>query len=268
MALAPDVAELEVGVVVAGVLVVDDEDRLAVVDEVGGEEVVVARAGRHGPNAHGLADAPDGLGVVEVAPREAKAAPLDPAQVVGLAFEHVEAVDEGLAGVETPAGQRHPGQDPGLLQVIVGERRALEEAEHEDPVVGEEVDDGRTHAGGRGADAVLVLGPAVDGQLVGRRRGRMAEDIGPVGCRDLVVLVGETPGEAARPGGTDRGRPRSAPGGRGRGQRRRRRSPRQMVGSAQGSEEAGKSTPPSCSRISSSIVLLGPVNQFFTETCQ
>src|SRR5580700_10109487 len=104
VALAPDVAELEVGVVVPGVLVVDNEDRLAVVDEVGGQEVVVARAGRHGPGAHGLADAPDVPGVVEVAPREAKAAASDAPEVVGLAFEHVEAVDERLAAMEPPAG--------------------------------------------------------------------------------------------------------------------------------------------------------------------
>ena len=87
------------------------------------------------------------------------------------------------------------------MQVLVGQRLAPEEAEHEDPVVGEEVDDGRTHAGGRGADAVLVLGPAIDGELVGGRRGRVAEDKGPVGGRHLVVLVGETPGERLDPAG-------------------------------------------------------------------
>ena len=57
MALAPDVAELEVGVVVAGVLVVDDEDGPAVVDEIGGQQVVVARPGVTGPDPQGVPDA-------------------------------------------------------------------------------------------------------------------------------------------------------------------------------------------------------------------
>src|SRR5215831_5540757 len=52
------VAELEAGVVVAGVLVVDQPDLLAVVDEVGRQEVVVARHGAlvaHGQGRpHGL----------------------------------------------------------------------------------------------------------------------------------------------------------------------------------------------------------------------
>src|ERR1700680_1556164 len=41
-ALAPDVPELETGVVVARVLVVDQPDPVAVVDEVAGQQVVVA----------------------------------------------------------------------------------------------------------------------------------------------------------------------------------------------------------------------------------
>ena len=44
-ALAPDVAQLEARVVVAGVLVVDQPHPVAVVDEVAGQQVVVARDG-------------------------------------------------------------------------------------------------------------------------------------------------------------------------------------------------------------------------------
>src|SRR3984885_15068290 len=44
-ALAPDVAELEAGVVVARVLVVDQPDAVAVVDKVRGQQVVVTRDG-------------------------------------------------------------------------------------------------------------------------------------------------------------------------------------------------------------------------------
>src|ERR1700735_352796 len=42
-ALAPDIAELEARVVIARVLIVDQADPLAVVDQVGGQQVVVAR---------------------------------------------------------------------------------------------------------------------------------------------------------------------------------------------------------------------------------
>ena len=52
VALAPDVAELEAGVVVAGVLVVDEPDLVAVVDEVRRQQVVVARA-RAAPASRG-----------------------------------------------------------------------------------------------------------------------------------------------------------------------------------------------------------------------
>ena len=97
--------------------------------------------------------------------------------------------------MEPPAGFGNPRQDPGPLEVFVGQRLPVEEAEDEDPVVGQEVDDRRTHAGGRGADAVLVLGPTVDGQLVGGRRVRVAQHVGPVRRRDPVVPVGEAAGK-------------------------------------------------------------------------
>ena len=74
----------------------------------------------------------------------------------------------GSAGVQASTGVGHPGQDAGPLEVLVGQGHALEEADDEDAVVGQVVDDGRAHPGGGGPDAVLVLGPAVDGQLVGR----------------------------------------------------------------------------------------------------
>src|SRR5215472_17932042 len=45
VALAPDVAELEAGIVIAGILVVDQPDVLAVIDEVRRQQIVVARHG-------------------------------------------------------------------------------------------------------------------------------------------------------------------------------------------------------------------------------
>ena len=51
VALGRGVAELEAGVVVAGVLVVDQPHLVAVVDEVPGQQVVVARHGGPGRTA-------------------------------------------------------------------------------------------------------------------------------------------------------------------------------------------------------------------------
>jgi hypothetical protein len=72
--LAPDVAELEAGVVVAGVLVVDQAEPVADVDEVLGQEIVVAGHRALVSHGHGLLD-PAHLGlIVEVAVREPETA--------------------------------------------------------------------------------------------------------------------------------------------------------------------------------------------------
>src|SRR5215467_13865935 len=102
-ALTPDVAQLETGVVVAGILVVDQPDPLAVVDEVRGEQVVVAG------DCGGLADRERRAGVGDVPhqvvvpggdgkpvlPRRGPVALLD--------GEHVEIAEEPRAGVQQPA---------------------------------------------------------------------------------------------------------------------------------------------------------------------
>ena len=101
--------------------------------------------------------------------------------------------------MQPPARVRQPRQHARPLQVLVAERLPLEEPDDEDPVVGKELDDGRAHAGGRSADAVLVLGAAVDGQFVSRRWRRVPEDVRPAGGRHLVVLVGQAPREGLDP---------------------------------------------------------------------
>ena len=102
VALGRGVAELEAGVVVAGVLVVDQPDPVAVVDEVRGQQVVVARHGR--PRR-------DGQRAAYVAPRRPRGrrtsaaarsrAPCTVAEVRRLAGEHVE-----VAGEPGPACSR------------------------------------------------------------------------------------------------------------------------------------------------------------------
>ncbi len=79
--------------------------------------------------------------------------------------------------------------------MLVTEGLTFEEPDHQDPVLGQELDDGRAHAGRGGTDAVLVLGAAVDSQLVSGRWRRMTEHVRPAGRRHLVVLVGQAPRE-------------------------------------------------------------------------
>ena len=108
VALGRGVAELEGGVVVAGVLVVDQPDPLAVVDEVAGEQVVVARDGRPAGGGQRAAYAfplrreavvPGGQGEPVLAHER---------EVARLAGEHVEVVDEPRPGLQPPDG----GGDP------------------------------------------------------------------------------------------------------------------------------------------------------------
>ena len=91
------------------------------------------------------------------------------------------------------------GHHARSLQVLVAQRLAFEEPDHEDSVFGKEFDDGRADAGRRGTHAVLVLGTAVDGQLVGGGRRRMSEHVRAAGRRHLEVLVGETARERLDP---------------------------------------------------------------------
>src|SRR4051794_36797848 len=88
--LAPEVAELEAGIVVAGVLVVDQPQLLAVVDEVPGEQVVVARHRLGRPRRERTADARGRFGELVVAVREPEAVLADDVEVAPLDREHVE----------------------------------------------------------------------------------------------------------------------------------------------------------------------------------
>ena len=82
--LAPDVAELEAGVVVARVLVVDQPELAADVDEVLGQEVVVARDRALVADGHGRLDRAHLRLELEVAVGEPEAPLLDDPQVARL----------------------------------------------------------------------------------------------------------------------------------------------------------------------------------------
>src|SRR5664280_2062352 len=147
VALAGDVAEFEARVVVARVLVVDEVDPLTVVDEVPGQQIVVARHRRLTPDGQGAPDPRHVTGEVEVVRREPEAPVPHLTQVAGLDVEHVEVVDEPAATVQLTAGRRHALDHPGSTEIVVAERVPLDVTDDEDGPVRQVVDDRRTHAG-------------------------------------------------------------------------------------------------------------------------
>src|SRR4051794_4521977 len=103
-ALRRGVAELEARVVVAGVVVVDQPDPLAVVDEVAGQQVVVARdGGTRGRREHTAYVVPGGR-VVVVRRGQWEAVLAHHLSVPPLPGEHVEVVDEPRPGMEPAYG--------------------------------------------------------------------------------------------------------------------------------------------------------------------
>ena len=188
--LAPDVAELEGGLVVAGVLVVDQLQLAADVDEVLGEQVVVARNRRLGTPAHGVFEGAHLRLEVEIAVRQAETALLDDADVAPLDLEHVEVVAEPARAVEAPArvgDRREPVAPPELLRA---HHLAREELQDERVVLGERGDDRGADSGfGRG-DRVVRLVLPVD-RKEARVLARDADDVAAGGRRDLVVRVRE-----------------------------------------------------------------------------
>src|SRR4051812_12929366 len=143
--LAPEVAELEAGVVVAGVLVVDQPQLVAVVDEVAGEEVVVARHGPRRVHRQRPADVLRLVGELLVALGEPEPVLVGDGEVARLDLEHVEVVDEPRSVMELPAGGRDPGEVPAGAEVLVGEGVALDEPDDEQTRLLDVLDD-------RGAD--------------------------------------------------------------------------------------------------------------------
>ena len=165
------------GIVVARVLVVDDRHAAAVVNEVGGQQVVVARPQRHGPeregrrgsarrSRHGRGSRPGG---------ESPDAGRGPGTSGWSSNMSKRFTNAGPACSRRQASATR-GRMPGACRCSSLSVSPLEEADDEDAVVGEELDDGRADAGCRGPDAVLVLGTAVDGQLVGGRGRRVPHD--------------------------------------------------------------------------------------------
>ena len=151
---APDVAELEAGVVVARVLVVDQLELASDVDEVLGQEVVVARDRSLVANGHCRLDRAHLRLELHVALGQPEAALLDELEVARLDLEHVEVVAEAPRAVEAPAGGGDLVQLVAAAESLGALRLPDDELEDEHILLGEIRGHGRPDAGVRGGHGV------------------------------------------------------------------------------------------------------------------
>ncbi len=186
-----DVAELEARVVVARVLVVDQPDPVAVVDEVGRQQVVVAG---HGALVAGR-PAPAGPRRRRAAGRRSRpgcaSRPRLPSRSTG-------------AGSRTCRSRRRTGRlraargrprrswpsVAGCATSAFVSVRPWHEAEHQHAILGAVLDDGRADPGRGGEQRILVLVVAVDGQQLAAI-GEDPRDELAVRRGHLEVLVGQ-----------------------------------------------------------------------------
>ena len=167
-ALGPGVAELEERVVVAGVLVVDQPELLAVVDEVAGQQVVVARHGGAGVHGEAALDALELRVVVAVVVgmREAAVDASSARYVCCRANMSKSPTNRGPACKRADrlrdARERARSRRSSLSKVRPSMKPITSTSE-----VGTEVDDRRADAGGLGRPRVGVLGLAVDAEQRG-----------------------------------------------------------------------------------------------------
>src|SRR5581483_3525258 len=150
-------AELERGLVVAGVLVVDQAHRAPDVDEVLSEQVVVAGHGLLRVRAHRALDLADLRLEVLVARRKPKAAFAHDLEVAALDLEHVEVAEEAAPRVQPPACSRDRAETVAAAELLRVYHLALEEADDERVVLAERGDERRSDARLGGRDRVVHL---------------------------------------------------------------------------------------------------------------
>jgi hypothetical protein len=192
--LLPDVAELEGGVPVAAVLVVDHPEPLAVVDEVRGEQVVVA--GHRGalPDRQRGGDPVRVRHQLEVPVRQPEAPLLDDPEVAALHREHVEVPGEPRPGVQRPADRRDPLEHRSLAQVVRRKGPALDPGDDQRVVLRQVPEHLRRRAALGSPSRVDVLGVAVDREQVAVGAGEPDDD-GAFRGGDLEVHVGQPAGQ-------------------------------------------------------------------------
>ncbi len=191
--LGDGVAELEGGLVHPRVLVVDDPQVAAVVEDVRGEEVVVAGHERLGCHGEGGLHGVEARLEVEVALRQPEAPLPHDLEVAAADGEHVEPPDERGSGVQPAQRGREPrevGADVGVLPRAPGQ-----EPDDEDPATRQVPEDGRPDPGGRRGEGVRVLDVAVDPEQAALGRGDPHDGVDAVVGADPVVVVGQPTGQ-------------------------------------------------------------------------
>ena len=194
--LGRDVAELEAGVVVAGQLVVDQPDPLPVVDEVRGQQVVVARHGILSAGRQRLLGRAELRRQVVVSGWDREATGPGRRQVAPLDVEHVEVVAEPPARVQAAARLGDAAQVAGRGHVPRLQGPALEVADDQQAVLGAVLHDRRPGPGRGRGHRVAVLAVPVDRQQLAAVGGD-PRDEGAGRRGHLVVAVGQAAGQLA-----------------------------------------------------------------------
>jgi len=162
-----EVAEVEVGVAHPGVLPVDDPDPRPVVDEVGVQEVVVARPQLERRDQAGQLDAAgDGFGQVELGRDRHPARHRERAIRLDDAERHEESGDRGPI-VDPPQRRPHGAQPGRRAHLSLGDRVALDEPRDEVALRPEVGDDLRPDADAGRGHGRRVLHLAADAEEVG-----------------------------------------------------------------------------------------------------
>ena len=183
-----EVRQVEERVAHARILPVDDHEALAVVDEVGVEQVVVTRA-RLLPGPPLGDPAGQVVGVRERIGR--RRASRDRRIPVGLHdLEGVEAAGDRSPAVEGVERGRDALELRGLTEALGRRDRPLDEARHEPALRLDEVDDVGTDAGRLGRPRRRELDRAVDAEKIGVPP-RHAQHEHAVAPRHLHVVVGD-----------------------------------------------------------------------------
>lgn len=192
LAVHGEVSEVKESVAHAGVLPVDDAGALAVINEVRGEEVIMAGAG-----LEGAADFALNAGEV----LESGGHGLGHGDAVGEGFcmviadglEGREGAWDGGSCVDFSDGEGDAAEDVRVADIVGAEDAAVEEARDDGSMGGEERDDVGAYAGLHGGEGGCVLAGAVDAEVLGARASD-ADDEGAGRCINTVIMVGNAAG--------------------------------------------------------------------------
>ena len=164
MRLAAQVAELETGVRIPGVLEVHEPQLFGARHDVRRQQVVMTRNGAFGPHGHRAANLGDVPGVVEVGRWQSEPSRYDEVEIALLEREHVEVAGKSRARVQPSAGGRYSRERVAVVEVGTFEGTALDPFDDKCAHVGQVGKDSRRNAGRGRRHGVHMLGITVDRQ--------------------------------------------------------------------------------------------------------